>query len=86
MDFLKDWAFSVCCAVLICGIFDILLPEGSFRKTFKVILSLFFICIVISPITKINFSDIKNDIKISSGAEEFDENSEKIYNLQEKIY
>ena len=74
MEYLKDWAFSVCCASLICGIFKMILPEGCFGKTFKVILSVFFICTVISPLMKINLSEIKNDFEISSVEENLDNN------------
>lgn len=74
MDLLKDWAFSVCCAVLIGGIFNIMLPDGSLKKTFKTILSVFFIYIVISPFIRINFSDIKQNFEYSSAEKEFDNN------------
>ena len=74
MAFLKDWAFSVCCAVIICGIFNIMLPEGSFGKIFKVVLSVFFICVIISPLLKIDLSYFKNDFKLNEKEYDFEDN------------
>ncbi len=56
METFKNWAFSICCASVSGGIMNMLLPENSSSKTFKTILCVFFLCIVISPLTELNCS------------------------------
>ena len=69
MDQIKSWAFSVCIASICGSILNIFVPEGSLQKTFKCVISIFFLCVVISPILNIDVSDLFNQEKIYLNAE-----------------
>ena len=56
MEEIKTWAFSICCASVAGGILNLLLPEGNVQKTYKTVFCIFFLCIIISPLSEINFS------------------------------
>ncbi len=81
MELFKDWAFSVCCAAVIGGIFNMMLLEGSLQKTFKIVLCVFFLCVVAAPLFKIDFSGFEiiseniYDSEIIYGKNDFTENS-----------
>lgn len=61
MEFFKEWAFSICCALIIGGILNMILPSGNMQKIFKTVLCIFFICVVAAPITEIDFSKFRFD-------------------------
>lgn len=50
MEALQTWAFSVCAAMVACGIAQIVLPKGSMEKVFRITVSIFFLCCLLSPI------------------------------------
>lgn len=58
MDTIRNWAFSICCAALAGGILNFLLPKNDLQKTFKTVFCVFFLCIILSPLSEINFSKI----------------------------
>ena len=80
---IKSWAFSVCCAAIICGLLNMIFPEGSGKKIFKSVLCVFFLCIVISPFSEFEYSDILSfigkdyDIAFNSEKNEFNKISEE---------
>lgn len=49
MEALKQWAFSICCAMVACGIMQILMPKSSLERMFKLVVSVFFLCCLLSP-------------------------------------
>ena len=61
MEFFKEWAFSICCALIIGGILNMILPSGNMQKIFKTVLCVFFICVIAAPITEIDFSKFRFD-------------------------
>lgn len=83
MEAVKNWAFSVCCASVFCGILNMILPEGSTQKIFKAVIYVFFLCVVISTFSGFDFSDLwfasgEKDKDYLSGSEnEFNEISEE---------
>lgn len=56
MDAIKNWAFSVCCAAITGSIMNFILPEGNTSKTFKTVLCIFFLCVVVSPLINLNYT------------------------------
>lgn len=52
---IKNWAFSVCCCVIVCGILNMILPEGSGSKIFKSVLCVFFLSVLLSPVSEFSY-------------------------------
>lgn len=50
METVKQWALSVCAAAVACGIAQMVLPRGSMEKIFKITVSVFFLCCLLSPL------------------------------------
>jgi hypothetical protein len=50
MASIRQWAFSVCVAMVICGIARILIPKGSMQKVLGITISAFLLCTILSPI------------------------------------
>lgn len=50
MENLRQWAFSVSTAMVLCGIIKMLLPGGDVSKTVNITLSVFFLCALLSPV------------------------------------
>jgi len=46
---IKQWAFSLCAAMIACGIARMLLPKSSMEKMFRMVVSVFFIGCMLSP-------------------------------------
>lgn len=57
MEEIKNWAFSVCCCAIVCGILNLILPEGSIKKIFKSVLCVFFLSVVINPLSAMEYPD-----------------------------
>ena len=65
MESIKSWAFSVCCAAVIGTLLNMILPEGNLQRMFKCVFCVFFLCTVLTPLSKIEISDFfdkKNEI------------------------
>ena len=80
MEILKNWAFSICCASIAGGILNMLLPKGGAQTTYKTVFCVFFLCVVISPLSDIRFPDIdifKPEITENKIENTFSETSEK---------
>ena len=52
---IKNWAFSVCCCVIVCGILNMVLPEGNGSKIFKSVLCVFFLSVLLSPVSEFSY-------------------------------
>lgn len=50
MEAVKTWAFSVCAAMVACGLAQMVLPRGSMEKVFRMTVSVFFLCCLLSPV------------------------------------
>lgn len=50
MDSVKQWAFSLCAAMIACGIAQMLVPKASLEKIFSLVISVFFLCCLLSPL------------------------------------
>lgn len=50
MTGVRQWAFSVCCAMVACGLAQLLLPKSSLQRVFKLCVSVFFLCCLLSPV------------------------------------
>lgn len=53
MDEIKKWAFSVCCAAVAGGIMNMFLPKGNSEKIFKSVFCVFFLGVIISPLSEL---------------------------------
>ena len=85
MDQIRNWAFSICIASVCGSVLNIFAPEGSLQKTCKCVISIFFLCVVVSPMLDIDISDLVSSDKTYLGAEysyeenEFEEISIKAF-------
>ena len=85
MDTIRNWAFSICCASLAGGILNFFLPKNDLQKTFKTVFCVFLLCIVLTPISEINFNKLSfsgsviNDLDIEK---EFEENDFALFSAE----
>ena len=50
MDGVREWAAAICAAAVLCGGAGMLAPEGKQAKSLKMILSVVFMCVLLSPL------------------------------------
>ncbi len=50
MEAIRQWAFSLCAAALVCAVIELLLPSVPLAKMVRLSLSVFFLCVLIQPI------------------------------------
>ena len=50
MEAIKQWCFSLCTAMVACGIMQMLMPNSSLEKVFRLTVSVFFLCVMLSPV------------------------------------
>ncbi len=74
MEDVKSWAFSICAAAICGGILNMILPEGSTQKIYKAVFCVFFLSVIIAPITEIKIPDFWEIEKSFEEAESFEEN------------
>ncbi|MBQ6877853.1 MAG: hypothetical protein IJO22_05580 [Oscillospiraceae bacterium] len=90
MEEIKKWAFSVCCAAISGGILNFIIPKENNSKLFKSVFYVFFLSVIISPVSDIDLPDFKNigfSSEYAADSDElnaFSENSEKF--IENKIY
>lgn len=82
MESVKTWAFSVCCAAIVGGMMNILLPKSNLQKIYKTVFCVFFLCVILSPVLKIktlnrNFFEFDSEYGDALYENEFTDNSEK---------
>jgi len=53
MDFLSDWIKDIVVIVILAGFLEMLLPESSMKRFVKVLMGLFIILAIISPLFKV---------------------------------
>ena len=61
MDGIRSWAFAVCAAAVCAAVMNMLLPQGSEKRIFKTVLSLFMLCSILSPILSTDFSTLSTE-------------------------
>lgn len=61
MDGIRSWAFAVCAAAVCTAVMNMLLPQGSEKRIFKTVLSLFMLCSILSPILSTDFSALSTE-------------------------
>ncbi|WRS28150.1 stage III sporulation protein AF [Oscillospiraceae bacterium MB08-C2-2] len=49
MEAVKEWAFSLCAAMVACGIGQMVLPKSNLEKLFRLTVSVFFLCCLLTP-------------------------------------
>lgn len=49
MQEIKNWVLAICAAAILCALFDLLFPKGKTEKAAKLVLSLFFLCVLLLP-------------------------------------
>jgi len=47
---IREWAFSACAAMAVCGIARMVLPAGNLQKVLNITISVFFMCCLLSPL------------------------------------
>lgn len=57
METVKSWAFSVCAASICGAVLNMILPEGSAQKTYKAVFCIFFLCVLIAPLSELKIPD-----------------------------
>lgn len=50
MEMVRQWAFSLCSAMAVCGIALQLMPKSNLAGIFKLVISVFFLCCLLSPV------------------------------------
>lgn len=50
MEAIKDWALAVCVAAVAGSLAHLAAPAGSTQKIYKITISMFFLCCILSPI------------------------------------
>lgn len=74
MEMIKNWAFSVSVAAITGGMLNMIFPDFGTQKTFRAIVSVFFISVLISPLAKIEIPEFGIFSKNELIREEQDEN------------
>ncbi|MEG0229817.1 MAG: stage III sporulation protein AF, partial [Oscillospiraceae bacterium] len=83
MENVSTWVLSVCSALIVCEIFNLITPDNKYKKTITIVLSVFFLLCFISPFAK-GFADF-NNIKISA-EKELVEKADKTDEIISQIY
>lgn len=67
MEVVKEWAFSLCCCMVAGSLIYMLTPSKNLAKIFKITLSLFMLCCIVTPFA---FGNIKFDDVFTGELEE----------------
>ena len=98
MESLSAWVAVICISALCISILNLLSPNGSMMKIFKFVMGIFMICVMIIPLTSLDFNKFnisyieKNEIsqKLQNGVAEQEKNivsdeiKEYVYKLLKK--
>lgn len=66
VKFMSNWAGQVIIVVIISTIIEMILPKGKIKKYVKVVLSIYVLFGIISPIVKNKNTDIKEEINLNT--------------------
>lgn len=81
---IKNWAFSVCCCVIVCGILNMVLPEGSGSKVFKSVLCVFFLSVLLSPVSELSYDILSLKDSGSDISFDYSENENPFIDVSEE--
>ena len=81
MDAVKGWAISICMASLAGTVAHFLSPSGSTQRIFKVVISVFFITVMIYPVLGISTDDIDDVIDSYTYHDSYIDNTEQITDI-----
>lgn len=82
MPAIQQWAFSICAAMVAAGLAHMLMPKSSMEKVMRLVVSVFFLCCLLSPVVFRNPS-ILVDIRLET-EEEVAARSKKLDQLAEE--
>ena len=68
MSALTQWAFALCAAMVAMGLCRMLIPSAGMEKTFRFVVSIFFLAVLLSPLA-IRFPGLMIDIPLHTQAE-----------------
>lgn len=86
MDILREWAFSICAAMVACGIALQIMPKTNLAGIFKLVVSVFFLCCLLSPlILRFPYQRIELEEYSSMLAEEKAENLKRVVESQTQL-
>ena len=63
--FISNWAQGIIVAVIIASIIEMILPEGSSKKYIKVVIGVYILFVIVTPIVN-QFSNNSNSIDTDS--------------------
>ncbi len=75
MDSIRAYAVTICVAMLTSSFAQFIVPEGSLKKTFNKIVSIFMLVVIVTPLSKIEYSLPDVNYNVSDNIES---HSEKI--------
>lgn len=81
MEFLKQWAISICACGIIGTIFSMIAPKGSMEKILNLVIAVFIFTSILTPFMKIgdvNFDFGENNISSTENLEDMVEKSNEI--------
>ena len=70
LDFLKEWAVTLCVCSVGSGILCFLIPKGNMEKVLRIVVSIFLLAVVISPFFERDFSLRDFSFEGDAGVEE----------------
>ena len=68
MSALIQWAFALCAAMVAMGLCRMLIPSSGMEKTFRFVVSVFFLAILLSPVA-VRFPNLMLDLPLHTQAE-----------------
>lgn len=81
METVKAWAISICMASLAGTVAHFLSPSGSVQRIFKVVISVFFITVMIYPIVGLSADEIGDAIDGYTYHDSYVDNAEQIADI-----
>lgn len=79
MSAVREWAFALCAAMVAAGLVRMLLPKSNLEKMLRMVLSIFFLCCLLSPAV-LRAPSLMVEIE-TVGREELAARSEKVAEL-----
>lgn len=93
LEWFRSWATGIVIAVIIATIIEMILPNSTSKKYIKIIIGIFIVCTIISPVIGSfkgedlnNYIKVENYIQSSSNALQTNEVSDNAQSSIKKIY
>jgi len=81
MEAVKAWAISICMASLAGTVAHFLSPSGNTQRIFKVVISVFFITVMVYPVVGLSADDIGDVIDNYTYSDSYVDNTEQIADI-----